>query len=1054
MLRLAGLCATILAIGAASAQAATISVTNGAGSGPGTLREAVETANGNANADTIAIQVELVQLNEALPDLVGELDIEGTVPGATVRGGGQVLGFRVFNVAAGAAVSISDLTVENGAGSSGAGINNAGTLSLDHVTVTGNLAEGFAVVGGAVNNDAMGTMTITDSSITNNQSVAEGFALGGGFASNGQATLVRTKVSENLMVVPAIGMSGSAYGAGIFNGVAGSMTLNESSVSDNTAVIGNQAGSAEIAGGGIGTQGGLTIIRSTIADNNALATTSNGAGSSAEAVGGGIGLLGGPPVTIISSTIFSNQALAGEAESMSAAGGGIGTTEATIVNLRSSTVSGNYLAGTASLGANVGGPIQLTVISSILADPSGDTGCEAVTTTTQGFNLDEDSSCIPVPDATDIQAVDPQLGPLANNGGPTQTLAIPNTSPAIDQGVVPGTGGDQRGTPRPADLVEVADAAGGDGSDIGAYEYQPSADLSVQLSDAPDPAITEGEVTYTLTVQNAGPDAAPDTTVEDTLPPGTIFLSATAGCGEGSGVVSCDLGVLAPGASEELTMTVRVGAPGDYEDTALVQSASADPNPADNGDSETTTVNPKADLSLALSDDPDPVFAGEEITYTVTAANAGPNSAADVTLEDTLGTETTFVSASAGCDHAAGVVSCDLGTVALGASPEVQIVVKAEHGGSPVNQASLQSSTYDPDSLDLSAQATTTVTPSADLAFSLVDSPDPAYAGEAVTHTLTVENLGPDTATNVGAYEELPAGVGLSFVSAPAGCEYLNEVVECALGSLASGSSKEIPIVLHADEAGEPAIEAGAASATHDPVHANGTALETTTIEASADLSLQQIDSPDPVMAGQAIAYTLTVHNAGPSPAEDVVVADTLPAGTAFAAGPGCAPAGATIECDFGALAAGSSASVTVTATTDASGSRSNAAMVRSSTHDPDAGNDASSESTLIQPRPLAPVAPSVDRKCGGAPATIVGTAMADTLKGTPRRDVIAGLGGNDRINGLGGNDLLCGEAGNDTLLGGRGNDKLLGGAGRDTVRGGPGKDALSGGPGKDVQAQ
>ena len=87
--------------------------------------------------------------------------------------------------------------------------------------------------------------------------------------------------------------------------------------------------------------------------------------------------------------------------------------------------------------------------------------------------------------------------------------------------------------------------------------------------------------------------------------------------------------------------------------------------------------------------------------------------------------------------------------------------------------------------------------------------------------------------------------------------------------------------------------------------------------------------------------------------------------------------------------------------------------------------------------------APTAEALCADKPATIVGTADAETLRGTPAADVIAGLGGNDTIAGLAGNDSLCGGAGKDRLLGGPGNDTLVGGPGQDTLKGGPGKNTV-----------
>ena len=96
--------------------------------------------------------------------------------------------------------------------------------------------------------------------------------------------------------------------------------------------------------------------------------------------------------------------------------------------------------------------------------------------------------------------------------------------------------------------------------------------------------------------------------------------------------------------------------------------------------------------------------------------------------------------------------------------------------------------------------------------------------------------------------------------------------------------------------------------------------------------------------------------------------------------------------------------------------------------------------------------------RCGGRPATIVGTGQGDNLRGTSGRDVIVARAGDDVVRALGGNDLVCGNAGDDLVTGGRGHDRLFGQRGddrlhgqrgNDVVRGGPGENFLSGGPGR-----
>jgi uncharacterized delta-60 repeat protein len=93
-------------------------------------------------------------------------------------------------------------------------------------------------------------------------------------------------------------------------------------------------------------------------------------------------------------------------------------------------------------------------------------------------------------------------------------------------------------------------------------------------------------------------------------------------------------------------------------------------------------------------------------------------------------------------------------------------------------------------------------------------------------------------------------------------------------------------------------------------------------------------------------------------------------------------------------------------------------------------------------------------QRCGGRPATYIGSSSSETIRGGVGRDVIAALGGNDRVMGFKGRDIICGGRGRDRIFGGAGNDRLLGGAGRDVLRGGKEADVLQGGKGRDSEKQ
>lgn len=118
---------------------------------------------------------------------------------------------------------------------------------------------------------------------------------------------------------------------------------------------------------------------------------------------------------------------------------------------------------------------------------------------------------------------------------------------------------------------------------------------------------------------------------------------------------------------------------------------------------------PGTDLSLVKLAAPEPVTARGTLTYTLTAANEGANPAPAAGIRDTLPAGVTFVSASDGCTHVAGVVDCELGTLTPGASAEVTIAVTPRRAGAITNTAVVGSAVADPDPGDNTATATTTV---------------------------------------------------------------------------------------------------------------------------------------------------------------------------------------------------------------------------------------------------------------------------------------------------------------------------------------------------------
>ncbi|HEX2129693.1 MAG TPA: hypothetical protein VHF58_10805 [Solirubrobacterales bacterium] len=224
---------------------------------------------------------------------------------------------------------------------------------------------------------------------------------------------------------------------------------------------------------------------------------------------------------------------------------------------------------------------------------------------------------------------------------------------------------------------------------------------------------------------------------------------------------------------------------------------------------------------------------------------------------------------------------------------------------------------------------------------------------------------------------------------------------------------------------------------------------------AATDLAVTKTDSPDPVQAGQLLTYTITVTNAGPDQATDVVLTDELDSAVQFvSASPGCDLQGKTVTCNLGNVDASPAPGETVTITVRPknAGQITNTATVTTADDTNGANNTATTTTTVTEAGGGGGGGGGggAGAACGGFAASIVGTRGNDVLVGTPRRDVIAARGGNDVVRGLDRRDIVCGGGGRDTLKGNAGNDKLKGGRGRDTLRGGRGSDKLSGGGGND----
>ena len=260
--------------------------------------------------------------------------------------------------------------------------------------------------------------------------------------------------------------TGPAYGGGL--------SLNMPTTVRRVAIVGNEDGGDEYNeqvypawGGGIRAGAPVTIEDSLIAGNEATVQKTGTMAS-----GAGI-YIGAPNSVIRNTTITGNLAVGADRP---AQGGGLAVGGGGAVTVENATIAGNSaFGGTGSGGSNIsvapGGSI--TIRSSIVAkgQPTALGNCDSVPISLGG-NVEDKATCFGVPDRPNT---DPLLGPLSNNGGPTDTLPLLTGSPAIDFGGACVLTADQRGLPRP----------GGSACDSGAFETQlaaPAAKCSIGIS--------------------------------------------------------------------------------------------------------------------------------------------------------------------------------------------------------------------------------------------------------------------------------------------------------------------------------------------------------------------------------------------------------------------------------------------------------------------------------------------------------------------------------------------------------------------------------------------
>ncbi|MBS0321678.1 MAG: DUF11 domain-containing protein [Proteobacteria bacterium] len=570
------------------------------------------------------------------------------------------------------------------------------------------------------------------------------------------------------------------------------------------------------------------------------------------------------------------------------------------------------------------------------------------------------SSVMPLPAAAPLTITCTHAGPLAVNAS-APNITVPVTidgTAAIDSlantacATLSGTG-PESGTTANCGTSTV-------------FSTTTSADLAIAKSVSPDPVKAGQDLTYTLVVSNAGPDAATNVTVTDvlqslvatgslqsvTVSPAGGSCSPAAPANGTSITLTCNLGTLAASDAVTVTVVVRpsIATTGARSNTATVRSPDVgDPDPSNNSSTASGQVTAVADMTVSKTASPNPVRGGTPLTYVLAAKNNGPSTAQAVHVVDTLPTNAVWISlgtitGGGTCTAPAagalgGTLTCDWTSIPNNTQRTVTYVVRplaTAAGTNAVNSAVVSTTTEESDTGNNSTTIATPITAaSLDILVNKVDSVDPIPLGATTRYTITIHNAGPSFGTNVTMVDTFPSGgtptatfsyQGNLAVTPPDAGACTEPAVGVTAGTLSCafpGLEAGAQILVQYDMRAETITGLGITGTSFNTVSVavdepetqsdNNTATNATTTRRTADLAIVKT-APSAATAGDTFTYTLTVTNNGPNASTGATVADVLPAGVSFAgASGGCVNASGTVTCTLGTLASGASTAMTIT---------------------------------------------------------------------------------------------------------------------------------------------
>lgn len=421
--------------------------------------------------------------------------------------------------------------------------------------------------------------------------------------------------------------------------------------------------------------------------------------------------------------------------------------------------------------------------------------------------------------------------------------------------------------------------------------FLPPTDLGVTKTvDQSNPTVGD-TVEFVIQVDNVGPENTTQVHVEDLLPAGLTFVSATPSQGTYDPVSGIWLiGDLDDGEDVSLILvaTVDPGTGGQVitNEAAIVFQNRPDTNTANNVDSAVLTVQ-SADVALSKTVDNASPEELDAIVFTITVTNNGPSVVTSLEVLDALptGLNFDFATPSQGTyDDTTGLWM--VGTLGVGSNATLQLgaIVAVGTGGTTLTNVASWSDADQEDPVSDNNVATAVVTVvGADLSLTKVVNPQAPSENDEVIYTITVSNNGPSAVADVDV--EDPLAAGLTFVSYSASQGTYNDLTGLwSLGSLGVNESAVLLLTAQVDVGTVNTAITNTATITNasvpDPDLSNNT--DSAVIQVSGLRLFKSVSPTGTVEPGDTLTYTVVLTNVSASVHEDVDVIDFVPEGTTY----------------------------------------------------------------------------------------------------------------------------------------------------------------------------